>query len=687
MLWFDQETFSATPITHGTYKYAANCEVLLVTYAIDDQPVQCWDATADPKMPGDLEYVLMDTDELVCAHNSMFDRTVLRTSRNLKIDVPVHRWHDTMVQALSHSLPGGLDLLCDILQIPQDQRKLKTGRQLINLFCKPRPKNSKVERATRLTHPGEWAEFIEYAKSDIDSMRQVYKRLPSWNYSGAELALWRLDQRINDRGVCVDVDLARAAIRAVDREQKVLAKRTMELTNNEVESATKRDKLLLHILAEYGVDLPDMQGSTVERRIADPDLPAELRELLSVRLQASTTSTSKYKALVNGVSDDGRLRGTLQFNGANRTGRWAGRTFQPQNLPRPTLEQEDIDFGIEALKADAEDMLHTNVMELTSSSIRGCIIAPPGKKLVISDLSNIEGRMCAWLAGESWKLNAFREFDQGKGHDLYKVAYAKAFRISPEDVTKYMRQIGKVMELMLQYEGGVGAFITGAATYGIDLQAMADAALPTIAAEVFEEAAGFYDWSVKQKRNTFGLPRDVFIACDSLKRLWRMAHPQIVNLWREVQSLTRQAIEQPGRTFAYRALKFRRDGAWLRIALPSGRCLCYPSPQLDDEGKISYFGINQYTRKWQRLGTYSGKLVENITQAAARDVLAGNMPQIEDEGYELILSVHDENLTEAPDTDAHSAARLSELMATVPLWAPSLPLASAGFETYRYKKD
>jgi DNA polymerase len=227
-------------------------------------------------------------------------------------------------------------------------------------------------------------------------MREVHKRLPKWNYKGAELALWHRDQQINDRGVCMDVQLA---LEAVDLEQKRLAKRTQVMTDGEVQAATQRDALIKHIVESYGVELPDMQRSTLERRMADPDLPSAVKELLAIRLQASTTSTSKYKSLMKGVSSDGRLRGTLQFCGASRTGRWAGRLFQPQNLPRPSLEQDQIDEGIEALKAGCADLLFDNIMELTSSALRGCIMAPEGKKLVVSDLSNIEGRKLAWLAG------------------------------------------------------------------------------------------------------------------------------------------------------------------------------------------------------------------------------------------------------------------------------------------------
>jgi DNA polymerase len=485
----------------------------------------------------------------------------------------------------------------------------------------------------------------------------------------------------------MDVALARAAIRGVERAQRLLAARTSELTEGAVQAATQRDALLRHLVSAYGIDLPDMQQSTLERRINDPGLPAELRELLAIRLQASTTSTSKYKTLIKAVSNDGRLRGTLQFNGANRTGRWAGRLFQPQNLPRPVLKQAAIDNGIAALKADCEDLLFSNVMELASSAIRGCIIAPPGKKLVIADLSNIEGRKLAWLAGEQWKLRAFREFDAGIGHDLYKLAYAKAFGVRPEDVDKDMRQIGKVMELALGYEGGVGAFLTFAAAYGIDLEAMADRAIGAIPKAILDEAQSALEWTKQKKRPTFGLSDRAWLVCDSFKRSWRYAHPAISSMWKELQEAAVLAVQRPGVTTTCRMLKLRRDGAWLRIRLPSGRFLCYPSPQVDESGKLTYMGVNQYTRKWSRLSTYGGKLVENVTQAASRDVIAHNMPAVEQAGYEILLTVHDEDITEAPDTEEFNADHLAGLMATNPPWAKDLPLAAAGFEAYRYRKD
>lgn len=685
-LWLDEETYSETPLASGSHAYAEKVEIMLVAWAIDDGPISVWDRTADARIPRPLRAAMLDPDVEVWAHNSHFDRTMARWN---KMPIPIERWRDTMVQAMAHGLPGGLDQLCDILKVPTDKAKDKAGKALIQLFCKPPGKNVKRGRATRETHPKEWAQFTEYAALDIAAMREVHRRLPVWNYSGRELELWHLDQAINDRGVAIDLQLAECAVRAVDRAQVALAKRTRDLTNDEVQAATQRDAMLVHVLQEYGVDLPNMQMATLERRIADPDLPAGLKELLQIRLQASTTSTSKYKTLMKGTSSDGRLRGLLQFCGAQRTGRWAGRLFQPQNLPRPTLDQDEIDLGIDALKAGCADVFFDNVMQLTSSAIRGCIVAPEGSKLVIADLSNIEGRVQAWLAGEEWKLKAFRAFDAGTGPDLYKLAYGKSFGVKPDDVTKDQRQVGKVQELALGYEGGVGAFVTFAAAYNIDLEQLADQAFDAIPGNVWGQANIMFDWHKKKRRDpaaALGLSQRAWLTCESFKLAWRDAHARIAVFWKLLDEAVRNAIDCPGHTFPCRALKVRRDGNWLRIGLPSGRAVCYPSPAIVD-GKITYMGINQYSRKWCRLDTYGGKLFENVCQAVARDVMAHNMPAIEQAGYAIVLSVHDELLTETPQSHKFSAGHLSNLLAANPPWAPDMPLAAAGFETNRYKKD
>jgi len=702
-LWYDSETFSETPIKSGTYRYAQDAEIMIATYAVDDGPVCTIDFT-DPASAlsgeiDELESLMASPDVIVVAHNSMFDRAVL-TASPLPCP-PIERWRDTMVQALAHALPGALDALCDVLGVPMDKAKHKAGKDLIKLFCQPRPKNAKLRRATRETHPVEWQRFLEYAGADIEAMREVYRRLPQWNYGDRtdygrlEIARWHLDQRINDRGFQVDLDLAEKAIALIDEEQERLADQTYIATGGDVARATQRDALLEHLLSEYGVVLPDLRASTLERRIDDPDLPPALRELLSLRLMTSTTSTSKYKALTT-AQTGGRLRGTLQYNGASRTGRWAGRKFQPQNLPsRGLLPLPKIREGIEAIKGGYVRVLgedyFDNVMLLTASTIRGCITAPEGKRLCIADLSNIEGRMLAWEAGEEWKLQAFRDFDAGIGHDLYVMAYAKSFGVDPSSVTKKQRAVGKVQELMLGYEGGVGAYVMGASTYKFDLEQLARDVWDQLPAELVAESQDFYDWLVVKKgARDFGLSREAYVTCDVFKRGWRYGHAKVVELWHGLMDIAVSAVENPGTVFEFRQFRAKCTGKWLRLLTPSGRSLCYPSPQVEYQGskaRLSYMGVNQYTRKWCRLSTHGGKLAENATQLLACEVLKSNMPRIEDAGFELVLSVHDELIAEAPDTDDFTGEALAGLMSIVPDWAEGLPLAAAGFHDYRYRKD
>jgi len=351
-IFLDTETFCETPINNGTHRYAEGAEVIMWQWAVGDGPVEIRDGDEDVS---DLFELLADPTYEKVIQNSAFDRTVM--THAVGFTIPVEETFDTMVCAMAHSLPGSLATLCTILGVPVDQAKDKAGKALIQLFCKPRPKGQIIRRATKHTHPVEWGRFRNYGGLDIIAMREIYKKLPRWNYRGAELDLWRLDQRINERGVLMDVDLAHAAIRASDRAQKLLAAQTVEMTNGQVQAATQRDKMLEHILEAYGIQLADMKGSTIERALEDEDLPNELKELLRVRLDASKTSVSKYKRVINGVSSDGRLRGLLAFCGALRTGRWAGRLLQPQNLSRSTLSPEGVDRAIEELLADAEDLV------------------------------------------------------------------------------------------------------------------------------------------------------------------------------------------------------------------------------------------------------------------------------------------------------------------------------------------
>ena len=699
VLYCDLETFSTIELKHGTHRYAEAGEVMLFGYAIDDGEPQVWDLTTGESMPADLEALLEDDSVEQVWQNSHFDRTLLRHA--LGIHIHPRDIHDTMVQAMAHSLPGGLDKLGQVLKIDEDKRKDKRGKELIQLFCKPRPKNHHLRRATRATHPVEWKEFKDYLKSDIIAMRAIRKKMPMWNFKpgGFERRLWELDQKINDRGFAVDLELAHAAIEATRMAQAALRERVQDETLGVVESATQRDALLAFILEAHGVDLPDMSSDTLKRRLDDPELPDGVRQLIAIRLEAGMASSAKYKAVINGVSKDGRLRNTLQFAAALRTQRWGGRIFQPQNMKRPDPDfkkAETINGVIEAIKLGCLELVHDEPMRALANAVRGCIIAPPGRKLVIADLSNIEGRFLVFLASEHWKLKAFANIDQGEGEDMYKVSYARAFNTIPEHVDDYQRQIGKVMELAMGYEGGVGAFITFAAVYKMDLEQLAVAVQQTTDQAALYQAEKMWDWTVKKRRSTYGLEKFVWIACEVLKTKWRNAHPAVVELWKTAQEAVRLAIMNPGVPFAIgEHLKAQRDGAWLRIRLPSGRCLCYLHPEVSERGEISYMGLSQYTRQWTRIKTYGGKLIENATQAGSRDVLAYNMPVIEDTVTTLdddpntgiVLTVHDEVLTEVPDDDRFMPDDLAALMSQVPTWAPGLPLAAKGFETDRYRKD
>ena len=644
-LWLDLETYCDVPITRGTHAYAARAEVLLIAMAIDDNPIAV--------MGPELDYLqeVIDAASTIVIHNSAFDRTVLR---HCGVNVPVEKIADTMVMALAHSLPGSLAALCDILSVPLDKAKDARGKKLIQLFTKPRPKNVRLRRADAQTHPEEWAEFVEYARLDVEAMREVYKRLPIWNTTAAERGLWILDQTINDRGIAVDLELARAALRAAARAGADLADRAKVATGGVVASLTQRDKLMSYLASEYDYIPADLTKSTVTAALKGGLDPA-VRELLEIRQQASATSPAKYSVLVNGASSDGRLRGTLQFCGAARTGRWGGRLFQPQNLPRPTLKQSVIEAGIAALILDCEDLVVSNVIELCASAVRGCLIAPPGRKLVVADLSNIEGRVLAWLAGEDWKTKAFTDFDRGVGHDLYVLAYSRSFGVTPEQVIEnktsgdgMMRQLGKIMELALGYQGSVGAFSSMARLYGIE--------------KAEEEVA-------------------------LIVKAWRKAHKNVVSFWYDAEYAVRLSLRDPGSRHTVRDLAIDVVDGWLRIRLPSGRYLCYPDACEDAQNKISYSGVNQYTRKWETLETYAGKLVENVVQATARDVLASGMVRAEAAGYEVCMHVHDELITETPDDPAYSAAGLSAQMCANPSWSLRLPLSAAGFETPRYRKE
>lgn len=721
-LYCDLETFSAKDIRAGSHAYAADpsAEVLLWGYAIDDAPAKVWDVTAGP-MPEELRQALDEVARKERRHvwqnGVMFDRVFLSYVMP-DIVLPMETLDDTMVMAYQAGLPGSLKELCEVFHLSKDKAKDADGSRLIQIFCKPLPSTWKLDRATSKTHPEEWAKFVNYCRLDIESMREVYKKLPAFNRTAKERELQVLDATINMRGIGVDVEFAEAAIATAERAKKDIDKQVFKLTDGRVVTAGQRDALIQFFFDKYGWQLKDMRKSELEKRMEDPDIPAEMKELIGLRLMGTKTSVQKYKRVVQGAVD-GRLRGCMQFRGASRTGRISGRTFQPQNLPRPLIKsQAEIEEIIEDTKLGILEICYDDVSVPLSSAIRSVIVPAAGNRLCVADFSNVEGRVLAWLAGEEWKLEAFREFDTlqtksgawalpyrdgwfqewavnakgdfiHKGHDLYKLTYARTFGIKPEDVTKDQRQMGKVLELALGYQGGPGAFATFAMNFGMDLDELAKTTEATIEESYWIESMGMLKWA-KEKKLIRGMSQKAWVACNAIKSAWRKANSEIESFWYSLAKACQSAIKAKGVAFSAGRIVCKVSGNYLLMRLPSGRYLVYPAPRLPEEDEMcdfTFMGVNQYTKKWERIPTYSGKLAENSVQGAACDLLLEAGPRLEAAGYHIVMSVHDEYITEIKDDNTRNHREMEKIMSDLPDWADGLPLVAAGFEAARYRKD
>lgn len=757
-LFLDTETFSGVDLKKvGAYAYAEHptTEIMICTYAIDEGRVQTWDCTESPTMPRELRKALRHVSrkkaKIVMANGLLFDRLVIREKWG--IDLPVSQIEDTMIMAFRHALPGSLDMQCQVLGVDAEHAKDKAGKALIKRFCKPTPKTYKIRRYTRETHPEEWAKFLRYAALDIIAMREVYWRIPDWGNTPKEDEILLIDQLINDRGFYVDVDLANAAIKAVQAHKEELKEEAWERFGGKL---TGNDFLPILRDIAPAFTIHNAQKSTLNDLLEDPDFPDEGKALIEMRLGASSTASTKYNPLVNGLSADGRRRGCLQYGGAKRTLRWAGKGFQPQNLARGEYSDDhegkikrregesDVAFwvrshmltnGINSLLRGTAHWAY-DISKLTASTVRGCIIPAKGKKFVVADYSNVEGRGLAWIAGEKTALMVFRA-----GRDIYCETAGKMFGLDPEYIKanrKDLRQIGKACELGLGYGGGVAAFLQFAKNLGLDLYTMADVMKGTFPDHIWAAAKRGYEYArineakrppkpgKKDERPTYILPKNVWLTCDAIKRMWREAHPKTVAFWAELEDAVLCAIRNPGKAYwaganvrpdGRKALKIVRTkakhdptfdeerddpnaaGWWLKIELPSGRIMSYPGIALsvtteidEDTGKkrtstrIKYQGENQTTRQWGFQYTYGGKLTENIVQALCRDILAWSMPGVEAAGYEIVLSVHDELITEVPDTDDYTTEELCALMCDLPIWAKGFPLAAEGDIMYRYRK-
>lgn len=710
ILDLDLETYSELDLkVVGTYRYAKHCEILLFLYAIDDGPVQVWDVASGAAMPADLAHALVHARE-VTAHNAQFDKAVI--AAQLPALAPaLSRWRCTMAQALSHALPGSLSDLCAALRVPEDQVKLKEERKLIGLFCQPQPANRKIRRATAATHPAEWARFVKYGVQDVVAMRECRRRMPTWNWDAAAIAEWHCDQRINERGFYVDRELTEAGVRAAVTEKQRIGVRFRELTSGCVDRPSLRDQFKAYLNLEFGLGLADTRSETFQQ-LLKKDLPPRCAELMQLSIASNKTSTAKYAALNPAIGSDNRFRGGLQFAGAGRTRRWAGRIFQPQNLPSRGLPDADsVEQYIEMLKLDAHALFFgDDLMRYGAAALRGVVIAPPGKELAVADLSNIEGRMLAWVADEQWKLAAFREYDAGTGPDLYNVTAVSIIGGDPWKVEKKNRNVfGKVPDLASGYQGGVAGYQTFAKAYGVRMADYWDVIQRMIAeVHVVKARENLEQWGRKQL-DDLEISETEWLASETCKLAWRARHPATVKFWYALQDAMKNAIAQWGLIFnAGRYIKVRgvehAGLRWLVVRLPNGRCLTYFDPRLVDAkgnialapdvaqlGRLSitYMGEaseqGSTTRAWIRVWTHGGKATGNVCQTLARDQLAPALQEAEDAGMPPVLSVHDEVISEVDEGRGYDD--LSRIMSTNRWWNPGLPLAAAGFSTRRYKKD
>jgi DNA polymerase len=688
-LHIDFETRSIVDLkTAGVYVYADHplTDVTCAAYAFDDGPVQLW-RNGDP-CPGDIFDHVLDGG-IVTAHNAQFERILWGGPLARKHGWPVPElttWRCTMVRAFSMALPGSLENAAAAvgLSIQKDM----AGNRLAIQMSKPR--RMEGETPVWWDDADRMGRLEAYCRQDVEVERALDKRL--LQLRPAELKAYHLDQQINDRGIPIDKSLCLRAKKIVGQSVAKLDIEINKLTDGEV-AATTNVQQLIAWLRSKGIDADSVAKDKIEDMLAR-ELPKDVRRALELRRDGSKTSTAKIDAMLKGLSADNRVRGCFQFHGAAQTGRAAGRRIQPQNLPRGAkgIDPEEAVGLLQKYDLDVLEALYESPTAVVSSCIRAMIAAPKGHRLLARDLSNIEGRMLAWLAGEEWKLEAFRTFDRGQGPDLYRVAAAGIYGIKPAQVDDTGRQIGKVSELALGYGGGPGAYAAMGVGYGLkiaDYKAIVFAALHNRFTDAAIEAWGKYG-----QRMRTGLSEDAWITAEAIKRAWREAHPATVEFWAHLEAAAIGAVEDPGSIHYAGRIAYRVKGSFLLCRLPSGRCIAYAYPRVEekptpwgtDKLALVYKGVDTFTRKWCDQQATPGLLAENVTQAASRDVLFEHMETLDARGYPIVLHVHDELVAEMPDGEG-SLDEIGDVMQTPPAWALDLPLASKGWEGTRYRKD
>lgn len=650
----DIETYSSVDLTEaGVYAYveAPDFDILLISYIFDDwgeddvKTIDCFDA--DPDMMAEFCEALLDPQIVKTAFNANFERTCL--AKWLQKPMPPEEWRCTMVKALTLGLPGNLAGAGEALGLPPEKLKDPQGKALIQFFSKPcKPTRTNGQRTRNLPQhdPAKWQLYKGYNRQDVVTEQEILRKLSIYKTPESEQELWALDQHMNDNGVALDIPMVEKIVEYDTRRRQELQEEAQELTGLKNPNSLAQ---LKRWLAEQGVEMTSVTKDTIAETLRDPELPDVVRRVLEIRTALGKTSVAKYSTMLVAHCQDHRLRGILQFYGANRSGRWAGRLVQTHNLAKNTLP--DLALARElAAEGDFETMgtLFGETAFVFSELIRTAFIPSEGCRFIVSDFSAIEARVLAWLAGEEWVLEAFRN-----GKDIYCETASMMYHVPVEKhgANSHLRQKGKVAVLACGYQGGVGA--------------------------------------MKRMDKGGSIPEDEL---QSVVDQWRQANSNSVKLWRTCELAARTAIEEHRTVRLKNGLAFGYINGNLFIKLPGGRKLCYWNTRLkldprDGREHIVYMGVNQETKQWGETETYGGKLVENIVQATARDCLAISMQRVAALGYNIVMHVHDEIIVDCPIEDTGAMERINACMAEPIPWAPGLPLKGDGYETPFYMKD
>lgn len=729
-LHIDFETRSTIDINRAGAERYMECphfSILCMAYAFGDGPVGLWIPSQSPMPSAVREHV--EAGGPVAAHNAAFEMLAWAEARRRDPagwpELRIYQVDDTMARARAMGLPGSLGDCAVALRMPIE--KDNNGRRVMLRVCKPQKRGGEYYW---INDPALFQRLYEYCKRDVEVEREIDKRLPP--LSPDERAVWEMDWAINQRGVRVDVRSVSGALEAVAEEGRALSLAVSKLTDGAA-TATKRAKLLEWLRAK-GLDLKDMRKGTIAAALESAEaMASSLREppaqdvspalarfgvtpedlerqrdeeaesfeavckVLRLRQEGSKASTAKLAAMAKGTCLDGRARGLYAYHGAG-PGRWAGRRIQTQNMPRTPkgfkVRDAEVVFQIlNEYRGNARRLLRAefgSTMDAVSWSLRSLLIADPDKRFICGDYSNIEGRGIAWLAGEDWKIEAFEAFDRKEGPDIYKLAFSEAFGIPVDEVDEYMRQIGKVMELALGYQGSIRAFIEMAKGYGVDLEALAKIIRGKAAPAEWERYSEAFDKETVKDRH--GLEPHVWVAIKIVVMRWRDAHPNIRKFWYDLERAAIEAVASPGTVTRVGHIRYVCREGWLYCRLPSGRCIAYPYPELsrsvDKWGRpktaLTVYGVDQ--GRFVRYHVYGGLLAENVTQATARDVLAAAMLRLEAAGYPIVMHVHDEILAEVLKAFG-TVEEFVRIMEERPDWAHGFPITvGEPWEGMRYRK-